>query len=56
MLYLNSGGWGGSSVEAAQAVKDKYLDFFESSRFDARFFMGTVGIYNSWVVVGVYGV
>ena len=54
MLYLNSGGWDGASTEAAQSVRDRYTDFFESRSYDCRLFMGTVHPYNTWVVIGVY--
>jgi hypothetical protein len=35
-------------------VKKKYLDEMCHPSRDARFFMGTVFPYNTWVVIGVF--
>jgi len=44
----------GSENEAAQSVRDKFLNQLCAPTRDTRFFMGTVFPYNTWVVLGVF--
>ena len=39
---------------AAESVKRKYLDELCGSTRDTHFLLGTVYLYNTWAVIGVY--
>jgi len=46
---------GATEIEAAQSVKEKFLDTLCASALDTHFYVGTVLAYpKSWVVIGVY--
>ena len=44
----------GSEEQAAQSVRNKFLNELCAPTKDTRFFMGTVFPYNTWVVLGVF--
>lgn len=39
---------------AAEEVKNFYLKLMDRSKYDTRWFMGTVHPYNTWIVVGLF--
>jgi hypothetical protein len=53
-LFLKESDRLGSDPEAAQSVKNKFLDKMCAPDRDTRFFMGTRFPYNTWLVLGVF--
>lgn len=54
MLFLNARQHSRSDKEAAEKVRQKYMDEVFAENRDARLFMGTTHPYNTWIVVGVF--
>lgn len=56
LLYWNCCDWGRSDDAAAiEKVKERYLgDVLDLSKRDVRFFMGTTGARNTWLIVGLF--
>ena len=40
--------------EAAEEVKEYYMNFMDSTQYDARWFMGTTHQWSEWIVIGVF--
>lgn len=40
--------------EAAEQVKNRYMEFMDEAAYDTRWFMGTTNPYNTWIVIGLF--
>ena len=40
--------------EAAEQVKNRYMELMDKSAYDTRWFMGTTNPYNTWIVIGLF--
>ncbi len=54
VLWLREAERLGDEREAAESVREKYLNELCRADKDTRFFMGTVLPYNTWLVLGVF--
>ena len=53
-LFLNEYNRYGNDQEAAESVKNMYLNKMCAKDKDVRFFMGTIYPFNTWIVLGVF--
>ena len=54
MRYINTLKSNPDPSTAAEKVKSFYLKLMDRSKYDTRWFMGTVHPYNTWIVVGLF--
>ena len=54
VLFLKEVDRLGSQEQAAESVRNKFLNDICSKEKDTKFFMGTTFPFNSWVVLGLF--
>lgn len=54
VLFIKEKARLGSDEEAAESVRNKFLNDLCAPNKDTRFFMGTIFPFNTWVVLGVF--